>query len=61
MGTRSADEGGEQDGNEDIRVQGGEKSLWVKKGSSSGSKGLKGLDVADGLCFSLFFSLTLGM
>lgn len=60
MGTRSADEGEEQEGNEakEIRVQGGKKSLWVRRGSSSGWKGLRGLDVADGLCFCLCLSLT---
>ena len=51
LGTRSANEGREQEGNEakEIRVQEGEKSLWVKRGSSSGWKGLRGLNVADGL------------
>lgn len=62
MGTRSADEGEEQERNEakETRVQGAEESLWAKRGSSSDWKGLRGLDMADGLCFSLCLSLTLG-
>lgn len=63
MRTRSADEGEEWDGDEaeEIRVQGVGKSLWVKRWSSSGWKGLRGLDVVDGVCFRLSLSLTSGM
>lgn len=45
-----------REGNEakDIRVQGGETSLWVKRGICLGWKGLRGLGVADGLFQSLF-------
>lgn len=53
MGTRSAGEGEEQEGNKakEAGGPGGEESLWEKRGRSSGWKGLRGMDVADGLCF----------
>lgn len=43
--------GGEEEEREG-KSAGGEESLWVKRGSSSGWKGLGRLDVADGFCSS---------